>query len=102
MAKDIFDVIQELRAGGSPFAIATVVETEGSVSAKTASKAVIDHRGRMVAGWVGGGCAESTTCSAALSCMESGETTVIDIDLNDEVLGAEMNSIRFFAWKRRG
>ena len=55
MAKDIFDVIQELRAGGSPFAIATVVETEGSVSAKTASKAVIDHQGRMVAGWVGGG-----------------------------------------------
>ena len=34
MAKDIFDVIQELRAGGRPFAIATVVETEGSVSAK--------------------------------------------------------------------
>ncbi len=90
MAKDIFDVIQELRAGGSPFAIATVVETEGSVSAKTASKAVIDHEGRMVAGWVGGGCAESTTCSTALECMESGETAVIDIDLNDEMLGAGM------------
>jgi xanthine dehydrogenase accessory factor len=90
MAKDIFDVIQELRAGGSPFAIATVVETEGSVSAKTASKAVIDHRGRVVAGWVGGGCAESTTCSKALECMESGATAVIDIDLNDEMLGAGM------------
>jgi xanthine dehydrogenase accessory factor len=90
MAKDIFDVIQELRAGGSPFAIATVVETEGSVSAKTASKAVIDHQGRMVAGWVGGGCAESTTCSTALECMESGETAVIDIDLDDEMLGAGM------------
>jgi xanthine dehydrogenase accessory factor len=90
MAKDIFAVIQELQANGKPFAIATVVETEGSVSAKTASKAVIDHQGRVVAGWVGGGCAESTTCSKALECMESGETAVIDIDLNDEVLGAGM------------
>jgi xanthine dehydrogenase accessory factor len=90
MTRDIFDVIQELRAGGSPFAVATVVETEGSVSAKTASKAVIDYRGRMVAGWVGGGCAESTTCSTALECMESGETAVIDIDLDDEMLGAGM------------
>ncbi len=90
MTRDIFDVIQELRAGGSPFAIATVVETEGSVSAKTGSKAVIDRQGRMVAGWVGGGCAESTTCSTALECMESGETAVIDIDLNDEMLGAGM------------
>ena len=54
MTKTIFDVIQDMRAADQPFAIATVVETEGSVSAKTASKAVIDHRGRVVAGWVGG------------------------------------------------
>jgi len=90
MAKKIFDVIQEMQAGVEPFAIATVVETAGSVSAKTASKAVIDHQGRVVAGWVGGGCAESTTCSTAMECMASGETAVIDIDLNDEVLGAGM------------
>jgi len=35
-------VIQEMHALGKPFAVATVVETTGSVSAKTASKAVID------------------------------------------------------------
>jgi xanthine dehydrogenase accessory factor len=90
MARDIFDVIVEMQAGGKPFAVATVVETTGSVSAKTASRAVIDHDGRVVAGWVGGGCAESTTCNKALECMTSGETAVIDIDLNDEVLGAGM------------
>ena len=90
MARDIVDVIQDMKAQGKPFAVATVVETQGSVSAKTASKAVIDQEGRVVAGWVGGGCAESTTCSTALTCMESGQTTVIDIDLDDEVLGAGM------------
>jgi len=90
MAREILDVLTEMRATGHPYAVATVVETAGSVSAKTGAKAVIDREGRVVAGWVGGGCAESSTCSAALQCMEHGETTVIDIDLNDEVLGAGM------------
>ena len=90
MAKEIIDVVMEMRAKHAPFAVATVVETEGSSSAKTGAKAVIDNEGRVVAGWVGGGCAESTTCHTALECMKTGRTTVIDIDLNDEVLGAGM------------
>jgi xanthine dehydrogenase accessory factor len=90
MAQDIFDIIRELQQRGAPFAVATVVETVGSVSAKTSSKAVIDHEGRVVAGWVGGGCAESSTCEKALECLRSGETAVLDIDLDDEMLGAGM------------
>lgn len=90
MAKEIYDVIHEMRGSGKPFAIATVVETVGSVSAKTSSKAVIDEQGRVVAGWVGGGCAESATCSQALDCIESGETAILEIDLDDEMLGAGM------------
>ena len=90
MAKEIFEVIQDLQQSGQPFAIATVVETVGSVSAKTSSKAVIDQQGRVVAGWVGGGCAESGTCEKALECMEKGETAMLDIDLDDEMLGAGM------------
>ncbi|MEJ2347244.1 MAG: XdhC family protein [Gammaproteobacteria bacterium] len=90
MAREILDVLMEMRAKGEPYAVATVVETVGSVSAKTGAKAVIDHDGRVVAGWVGGGCAESSTCEAALRCLQDGGTTVIDIDLNDEVLGAGM------------
>jgi xanthine dehydrogenase accessory factor len=90
MARDIFDVIRSLRASGRPFAVATVVETTGSVSAKTSSRAVIDEHGRVVAGWVGGGCAESSTCHAALQCMENGQTTILEVDLDDEVLGAGM------------
>jgi xanthine dehydrogenase accessory factor len=88
--RDIFDVVQEFRTSGKPFAVATVVETTGSVSAQAASKAVIDDSGRVVTGWIGGGCAESTTCHAALQCLDSGQTTVVDIDLQDEVLGAGM------------
>jgi len=90
MAKEILDVLAEMREKGEAYAVATVVETVGSASAKTGSKAVIDHEGRVVAGWVGGGCAESTACDQALPCMQSGESAVIEIDLNDEVLGGGM------------
>jgi len=90
MAKDIFDVVTELRASGRPFAVATVVETTGSVSAKTSSKAVIDENGRVMAGWVGGGCAESATCHTAIECIQSGQTAMLEVDMDDEVLGAGM------------
>jgi xanthine dehydrogenase accessory factor len=90
VASEIFDIIQRLRGEGRAFAVATVVETRGSVSAKTSSKAVIDAEGRVVAGWVGGGCAESATCHKAVECLESGQTAVLEIDLDDEVLGAGM------------
>lgn len=90
MAKEIFDVIQAMQSAGETFAIATVVETRGSVSAKTSAKAVIDSQGGVVAGWVGGGCAESSTCERALACMSNNETAMLDIDLDDEILGAGM------------
>ena len=90
MAKEIFEVIHAMQSAGETFAVATVVETRGSVSAKTSSKAVIDSDGRVVAGWVGGGCAESSTCEQALACIENNATAVLDIDLDDEILGAGM------------
>lgn len=86
----IFSLIEELQQKREPFAIATVVETYGSVSAKTGSKAVIDKEGQLLAGWVGGGCAESTACQEAYDAIISGETAIIDLDLDDEVLGTGM------------
>ena len=76
MAKEIIDVLKDMRKKGEPYAVATVVKTIGSVSAKTGSKAVIDKDGLVVAGWVGGGCAESTACEEGLKNIESGECTV--------------------------
>ncbi|MEM7016252.1 MAG: XdhC family protein [Pseudomonadota bacterium] len=90
MATDILDVLNAIHAKDEPYAVATVVETTGSVSAKTSAKAVIDQHGQIIAGWVGGGCAESATCEAALASMESGQTTILDIDMDDEVLGVGM------------
>lgn len=87
---DILDTMTTLRKAKRPFALATVVETVGSVSAKTGAKAVVDREGRVIAGWVGGGCAEATVCHTALDCMTAGESKVIELDLDDEVLGTGM------------
>ena len=85
--QEILGLLIRLRDQGEPCAIATVVETRGSVSARTGSKAVIDREGKVIAGWVGGGCAQSTVCHAALEALREGELRVVDLDLDDEVLG---------------
>jgi len=89
-SRDVLDTMTRLRDWREPFAVATVIETNGSVSAKTGSKAVIGRDGRVAAGWVGGGCAEGTVCQTALDTLETGEGTIVDLDLNDEVLGTGM------------
>ena len=90
MDPELLDVVSSLNRERAAYALATVVETQGSASAKPSSKALIDAQGRLLTGWVGGGCAESAVCKAALDCLETGEATIVDIDLSDEVLGAGM------------
>jgi len=90
MAREILDVLLEQREAGEPHALATVIETVGSSSAKIGSKAVIDRHGRVVLGWVGGGCAEATCCRAALDAIADGMPRVVEIDMEDEVLGVGM------------
>lgn len=90
MLKDILDIQQELREARHPYVLATVIEILGSSSAKPAAKALIDVSGKVIAGWVGGGCAQAMVSEAALKSLKTGEPCVIEIDLNDEVFGAGM------------
>jgi xanthine dehydrogenase accessory factor len=87
---DLLDLMLDLRARREPYALATVVATVGSTSARPGAKALIDRQGTLLAGWVGGGCAESAVRQAALDTLRDGEPTVIELDLNDEVLGTGM------------
>ena len=54
------------------------------------SKAIIDSQGKLLVGWVGGGCAESAVKSQALACMETERPQLITLDLRDEQLGVGM------------
>ena len=65
----LLDLMMALRDRREAYALATVVETTGSASASPGSKALIGRDGTLLAGWVGGGCAESTVRQAALKCL---------------------------------
>ena len=87
---DFYSKAAEFAAQRKPFATATVVRVEGSSSARCGSSALIDDRGKIVMGWVGGGCAESAVRSEALKCIRSEQPTLITLNMQDEVLGVGM------------
>ncbi|MFZ0663184.1 MAG: XdhC family protein [Acidobacteriaceae bacterium] len=90
MPTELYSQAAELAARAEPFALATVVRVEGSSSAPRGSKALIDSRGKLLAGWVGGGCAESAVRSEALKCLKTGAPRIIVVDMTDEQLGVGM------------
>lgn len=90
MSKEFFEKLFELSKTEKPFAVATVVHIQGSSSAKPGSKAIIDTDERLLYGWVGGGCAESTVRYEAAQSIKDGNTRMISIDMTDEVLGVGM------------
>src|SRR5260370_40846908 len=90
MSVDVYAKAGELAAAQEPFAIATVVRVQGSSSARSGSKAIIDARGRGVTGWIGGGCAESAVRAEALKAIAAEKPQLITLDMQDEVLGVGM------------
>jgi len=90
MSSDLYAKAAELTAQGKTFAVATVVRVEGSSSARRGSKAIIDAQGKLVFGWVGGGCAEGAVRNEALRSIEVRHPLVITLDMTDELLGVGM------------
>jgi xanthine dehydrogenase accessory factor len=87
---DFFAKAAELSSRRESFAVATIVRTQGSSSAKPGSKALIDARGKILMGWVGGGCAEGSVRSEAVKCIRTEKPTLITLNMQDEVLGVGM------------
>lgn len=75
--------IQELAARRQPFAMATVVRTEGSTLAKQGFKILISHDGQVVGGTFGGGCPEGPIVTVAEEAMRTGESRVVRVHLVD-------------------
>jgi xanthine dehydrogenase accessory factor len=90
MSPDFYNKAAELASRAEPCAIVTVIRVEGSSSAARGSKALIDSAGKLLAGWVGGGCAESAVRSEALKSLETGTPRTITLDMTDEQLGIGM------------
>ena len=90
MSNEYFEKLAEFNAAEVPFAVATVIKITGSVSAKPGAKSIIDSNGQTVFGWVGGGCAEEAVREASLESMRDGQTRIVPLDLDDEILGVGM------------
>lgn len=71
--------MQVLKAKGVPFAMATVVRTVDATSAKPGSKALLDQDGKILMGWVGGGCARGAVGKAACDAIQTGEPQFISL-----------------------
>lgn len=90
MSVELYSRAADLATQRKPFAIATVVRVQGSSSARRGSKALIDEHGKIVMGWVGGGCAESAVRSEAVKCIQQERPELVTLDMQDELLGVGM------------
>lgn len=71
--------MSRLKGEGSAFAMATVVRTVNATSAKPGGKALLDRDGRIIVGWVGGGCARGAVGKAAREAISTGEPQFISL-----------------------
>ncbi len=88
---DVLQITADLAVARRPFALVIVVEAQGSASARTGTKTILDAEGTMPARWGGGGTASPIAC-AAIEILKGETPQLIDVDLDEEVLGAGMSA----------
>jgi xanthine dehydrogenase accessory factor len=76
--EDVFDLLKQYEASGTPCVLATVVRVEAPTSARPGDKAVITADGRL-RGWIGGSCSEPVVRREALRALSDGAPQLIHI-----------------------
>lgn len=84
IADDIFDLLREYAAAGTPCVLATVVRVEAPTSARPGDKAIITADGRL-RGWIGGSCSEPVVRREALLALDDGSPRLVRIVGDSEV-----------------
>lgn len=87
LIEEFHSKISTLRLAGHSFAVATIVETIGSASARVSSKAIFSNEGKNLLGWVGGGCAERFIGEEAVAAIFEAKPRTVLADLDDEIFG---------------
>jgi len=85
--KDLFRQITELEEAEEPFTLVTVIMVKGSSSGKVGDKAIFGQDGKRIAGWIGGGCVENRVAKTAIETLSSGESEIVNIDLDSNQMG---------------
>ncbi|MFZ0320512.1 MAG: XdhC/CoxI family protein [Candidatus Sulfotelmatobacter sp.] len=83
MRMDIYEEIVQLRRKGRRGAIATIVNSRGSIPSFRTAKMLVRDDGSIV-GTIGGGCVEADVWQAAREVMESEKPHTLTFDLNQD------------------
>lgn len=78
IAEEVFDLLREYEAAGTPCVLATVVRVEPPTSARAGDRAIITADGRL-RGWIGGSCSEPVVRREALRALTAGAPRLIHI-----------------------
>jgi len=79
-APDLHQVIVEFADQGRPFAVASILQAQGSTPCQAGAKAVIEAGGR-IHGTIGGGMVEAQAQRLAAEAIRTGRPVVFDFDL---------------------
>lgn len=98
---DLAGVAHSLRSRQEPFVFATIVRTAGTTAAKPGAKAILDAEGRILHGFLGGGCTRGAVKRAALAAIQTGAPRLISVAPEEQLTqrgvaaGAEVDGITF-------
>src|ERR1700753_208469 len=76
---EVMELVARLKAAEEAFVLATVVRTVSVTAAKGGAKAIIRPDGKIVAGWIGGGCARGAVLKAARRALAEGEPRMVSV-----------------------
>jgi xanthine dehydrogenase accessory factor len=76
---EVMELVAQLKAAEEAFVLATVVRTVSVTAAKAGAKAIIRPDGKIVAGWIGGGCARGAVLKAARDALADGEPRMVSV-----------------------
>jgi xanthine dehydrogenase accessory factor len=90
MDRALLQILEQCLASRQPCALAMVIGISGSSAAALGDAAVFDAQGRLLAGWVGGGCAESLVGQSALEAIATGNPSSLELDMTTEASATGM------------
>lgn len=80
---EVMDLVAQMKAAEETFVLATVVRTVSVTAAKAGAKAIIRPDGKIVAGWIGGGCARGAVLKAAREALADGAPRMVSVQPED-------------------
>jgi xanthine dehydrogenase accessory factor len=98
---EVMDLVAQMKAAEQAFVLATVVRTVSVTAAKAGAKAIISPDGKIVAGWIGGGCARGAVLKAAREALADGAPRMVSVQPEDMLAelgvkpGEDRDGVRF-------